>query len=60
MAVLLVVALHLGPAGTILADSQWSGLATNAVLAIVVLKVALIVLVRLGIRRRNIKTPDEM
>jgi hypothetical protein len=61
VAVLLVIALHLGPAGTILADSRWTGLATDAVLAIVVLKVAVIALVRLGIRRRkNIQTPDEM
>jgi hypothetical protein len=60
VAVLLVIALHLGLAGAILADSRWTGLATNAVLAIVVLKVALIALVRLRIRRRkNIKTPDE-
>jgi hypothetical protein len=59
VAVILVIALHLGLAGTIAADSRWTGIATNLVLALVVLKVAL--LARVGIRRRRAaKTTDEM
>ncbi|WP_279340610.1 DUF2218 domain-containing protein [Sphaerisporangium perillae] len=49
----LVLAVHLGLAGTILADSRWTGFAGNAVLAIVVLKVALIAVGRLRIHRRR-------
>jgi hypothetical protein len=49
----LAVALHLGLAGTILAESQWAGLATDVVLAIIALKVVLIVLARFGLRRRK-------
>jgi hypothetical protein len=60
VAVVLVIAVHLGLAGTIAANSRWTGMATNVVLALVVLKVALIALVRFGIRRRKAtKTPDE-
>lgn len=57
VAVLLVIALHLGLVGTIVANSRWTGMATNVVLALIALKVVLVVLVR---RRRTTKTPDEM
>jgi hypothetical protein len=61
VAVVMVIALHLGLAGTVVANSGWTGMATNVVLALVALKVVLIALVRLGIRRRRAtKTPDEM
>jgi membrane protein YdbS with pleckstrin-like domain len=57
VAVVLVIALHLGLVGTIVANSRWTGMATNVVLALIALKVVLVVLVR---RRRTTKTPDEM
>jgi hypothetical protein len=58
--VVLVIALHLGLAATIVANSKWTGMATNVVVALVVLKIALIAIARLGIRRRKAtKTPDE-
>jgi len=58
VAVLLVISLHLGLAGAIVADSRWTGLATNAVVAIVVLKVAFIALALR--RRRNHQRSGEM
>ena len=58
VAVALVIGMHLGLAGAIIADSKWTGLATDAVLAIVVLKAAFIALAHFGIsRRRGAKTP---
>lgn len=57
VAVVLVIALHLGLVGTIVANSRWTGMATNVVLALIALKVVLVVLVR---RRRTTKTPDEV
>jgi hypothetical protein len=57
VAVVLVIALHLGLVGTIVANSRWTGMATNVVLALIALKVVLVALVR---RRRTTKTPDEM
>jgi hypothetical protein len=60
VAVVLAIALHLGSAGTLAAHSRWTGMATDVVLALVSLKVALIVLGRLGIRHRKAtKTPGE-
>jgi hypothetical protein len=60
VAVVLIIGLHLGLAGIIAGDSPWTGIATNVVLALVVLKVALIALARFGIRRRTAtKIPDE-
>jgi hypothetical protein len=56
LAVLAVVAAHVGLAGAIVANSRWTGLAANAVLALVALKVVLIVLGRFGIRRRKHRT----
>jgi membrane protein YdbS with pleckstrin-like domain len=57
VAVLVVIALHLGLVGTIVANSRWTDMATNVVLALIALKVVLVALVR---RRRTTKTPDEM
>jgi hypothetical protein len=55
LAVALLLAAHLGLAGTITAHSRWTGLATDAVAVLVVLKVAAIVVVRQRIRRsRNV------
>ena len=59
LAVMVIIGLHVGLAGTVVADSVWAGMATNVVVALVVLKVALIVLARFGFRRRKAtKTPD--
>lgn len=58
VAVVLVVALHLGLIGTIAGDSKWTGVAADAVLVLIALKIALVVLARLGLRRRAAKSPD--
>lgn len=59
LAVVLIIGLHIGLAGTVVAQSRWTGLATNIVVALVVLKIALIAWARLKIRRRKAtKTPD--
>ena len=59
LAVMVIIGLHVGLAGTVVADSVWAGMATNVVVALVVLKVALIVLARFGLRRRKAaKTSD--
>jgi hypothetical protein len=58
LAVLLIIGLHIGLAGAAVADSRWTGIATNVMVALVLLKIALIVLARLRIRRRAAKTPD--
>lgn len=50
LAVLLIIGVHIGLAGTAVADSRWTGAATNVVLALVVLKIVLIVL---SVRRRR-------
>jgi hypothetical protein len=60
VAVVLVIALHLGLVGTIAADSTWTGIATNVVLVLIALKIALVILARVGIRRRRAaKRADE-
>lgn len=53
VAVALLVGLHLGLAGTAVADSSWLGLAANVAVALVVLKVVLFALARARIRRRR-------
>lgn len=59
LAVVLVIGLHIGLAGAVVAQSRWTGLAINAVVALVVLKLALIAWARLATRRRRVtKTPD--
>ncbi|RZU71726.1 hypothetical protein EV384_0056 [Micromonospora kangleipakensis] len=59
LAVVLVVALHVGLAGSIVAESRWTGLAANVVVALVALKIALIAVARFKIRqRRATKRPD--
>ncbi|PWR15457.1 hypothetical protein DKT69_10810 [Micromonospora sicca] len=59
LAVVLVIGLHVGLAGAVVAESRWTGVAVNVVVALVVLKIALVALTRFGIRRRRAtKTPD--
>jgi hypothetical protein len=59
LAVVLVIGLHVGLAGTVAAESRWTGVAINLVVALVVLKIALIAWARVRIRRRRAnKTPD--
>jgi len=53
LAVLLVVGLHIGLAGAAAAGSLWTGLATNVLVAAVLLKIVLIVLARRGLHRRR-------
>jgi len=53
IAVLLAVGLHLGLAGTIIAQSRWTGVAMNVVLVIAALKVAFVIVVRLVLRHRS-------
>jgi hypothetical protein len=60
VAVVLVVGLHLGLVGAIAADSTWTGVATNVVVVLIALKVALVILARVRIRRqRAAKRADE-
>ncbi|MFD2768215.1 DUF2218 domain-containing protein [Micromonospora eburnea] len=47
----VVIGLHIGLAGTVLAESRWTGVAVNVAAALVVVKIALVVLARFGIRR---------
>ncbi|MFD1535578.1 DUF2218 domain-containing protein, partial [Nonomuraea guangzhouensis] len=59
-AVVVIIGLHVGLAGTVVANSAWAGMAANVVVALVVLKVAFIALARFGFRRRKAtKTPDD-
>ncbi|WP_176731844.1 DUF2218 domain-containing protein [Micromonospora rhizosphaerae] len=61
LAVVLVLGLHAGLAGAVVAESQWTGVAINVVVALVVLKIALVALARVGIRRRRAtKSPDRI
>ena len=59
LAVLLIIGLHIGLAGAAVADSRWTGIATDVMVALVLLKIMLIVRARLRIRRRRAaKTPE--
>ena len=58
LTVLLIIGLHVGLAGAAMTDSRWTGIATDVLVALVLLKIALIVRARLLIRRRAAKTPD--
>lgn len=59
LAVLLIIGLHVGLAGAAVADSRWTGIATNGIIALVVLKIVFTVLARRRIhRRRAANTPD--
>lgn len=53
VAAALVVALHIGLVGTIAADSKWTDVATNGIVALIALKIALLLLARVRIRRRK-------
>jgi hypothetical protein len=58
LAVVLVLGLHVGLAGAVVARSRWTGIAVNVLVALVVLKIALIVWARFATRRRRAtKTP---
>jgi hypothetical protein len=58
LAVVVVLGLHVGLAGTVVARSRWTGIAVNVLVALVVLKIALIVWARFATRRRRAtKTP---
>nr|WSX75520.1 DUF2218 domain-containing protein [Streptomyces sp. NBC_00899] len=56
VAVTVLLGLHLGLAGTVVADSSWTGMATDVAVALVALKVALFALAR-GLRRRRATGP---
>jgi len=53
LAAVLVIALHIGLAGTAVAHSRWTGIAVNILAALLVLKIALLVYARLVRRRRG-------
>ncbi|MEU6428517.1 DUF2218 domain-containing protein [Microbispora sp. NPDC046973] len=53
LAILLVIGLHVGVAGTVVAESRWTTAAVNIVVALIVLKIALITWARFRIRRRE-------
>lgn len=55
LAVVMVVGLHLGLAGTFATRSPWAGMATNVLLALVAVKVAVIGLARLRLHRRSVR-----
>jgi hypothetical protein len=58
LAVVLVIGLHVGLAGAVVAQSRWTGFAINVLAALVVLKIALIAWTRFATRRRRAtKTP---
>jgi hypothetical protein len=59
LAIIVIIGLHIGLAGTAVANSRWTGMATNLIIALVLLKILLIGLARLHIRRRRAaKTQD--
>ncbi|HEY0697813.1 MAG TPA: DUF2218 domain-containing protein, partial [Micromonospora sp.] len=51
LAVALVISLHLGLLGTVVAQSRWTGIAVDVVVALVALKIGLVLLARYGLRR---------
>jgi len=53
LAVILVIGVHVGLAGTAIANAQWTAIASNLVVAAIVAKVAFIVWARYRIRRRK-------
>lgn len=52
LVVILLIGLHVGLAGSIGAGSRLTGMVTNVVVGLVVLKIAVLVLVRFRMRRR--------
>ncbi|MCW3845268.1 DUF2218 domain-containing protein [Micromonospora yasonensis] len=59
VAAVVVIGLHVGLAGAVLAQSRWTGMAVNVVVALVVVKVALVALARIGFRRHRTRNmPD--
>jgi hypothetical protein len=59
LAVILIIGLHVGLAGAAVASSRWTGMATNLIVALVLLKIVFIGLARLGIRRRRSAKPTD-
>ena len=53
LAAVLVIAVHIGLAGAVVAQSRWTDIAANVVAALVVVKIAVIVWIRLRIRSRK-------
>ncbi|MFG2167101.1 DUF2218 domain-containing protein [Micromonospora chersina] len=59
VAVVLVAAVHVGLAGSVLAESRWTGRAANVVVVLVAVKIAFIAVARFKIRqRRATRRPD--
>ncbi|WP_051808714.1 DUF2218 domain-containing protein [Actinoplanes subtropicus] len=56
-AAVLVIALHVGAAGTAVAHSRWTGIAVDAMVALVALKIASITWAHYTGRRRAVGTP---
>jgi hypothetical protein len=57
LAVVVVVAAHVGLVGTVVAGSRWTGIALDLLGVLVVVKVALVVWAHVAARRRAVKTP---
>ncbi|MEV0399667.1 DUF2218 domain-containing protein [Actinoallomurus sp. NPDC050550] len=55
--IVVAVAVHLGLGGTVLANSRWTSLSIDVVLAIVAGKILLVILGRHAFRRRHIPHP---
>jgi threonine/homoserine/homoserine lactone efflux protein len=56
VAVVLAIAVHIGLAGTVVAQSRWTDIAVDAVAALIALKIALIAWTHLRARRRKATT----
>lgn len=56
LAVVLAVGLHIGLAGTVVAQSRWTDIAVNVVAALVVVKIALVAWAHFVVRRRRATT----
>ncbi|KAB8185256.1 DUF2218 domain-containing protein [Microbispora catharanthi] len=53
LAVALLIGLHVGVAGTVIAESRWTAAAVDIAVALIVLKIALITWARLRVRHRK-------
>ncbi|MFI7040859.1 DUF2218 domain-containing protein [Microbispora rosea] len=58
-AILLVIGLHVGVAGTVVAESRWTAAAGDVVIVLIVVKIALIAWARFRIRRRTPRSPGK-
>ncbi|MEU8274880.1 DUF2218 domain-containing protein [Microbispora bryophytorum] len=57
--ILLVIGLHVGVAGTVVAESRWTAAAGDIVIVLIVVKIALITWARVRIRRRTPRSSGE-